>query len=72
MNRGGVLPILDDIGRLVSAKHSDSLLEFFDMGFKSIYLFMQLLGIAEDETLRVLSGFRRDDSLARTEFPFRP
>jgi len=70
MNRGGVLPSLDDFGHLVPAKHSDSLLEFFDAGFESIYLFMQLLRITEDESLRVFRGVESGGSLGTHRVPF--
>jgi len=60
MNRGGGLRSLDDFGYLVFAKHSDGLLELFDTGFESIYLLMQLLRIAEDETLQTFRGLRKE------------
>ena len=69
MNCGGGLPSPDDLGHLVSAKHSDGLLEFFDTGFESIYLFMQLLCIAEDETLQTFRRFEEGDSLSTHRVP---
>jgi hypothetical protein len=75
MSRGGGLTNLDDLGYLVFPKHSDGLLELFDTGFESVYLFMQFLRIAQDETLQTFRGFgrfRRVVFPVRTEFPFRP
>jgi hypothetical protein len=60
MNRRGGFLGLGDSRHLVFAKHSDSLVELSNTGFKSIYLFVQFLRIAEDEAFWTFRRFERE------------